>query len=181
MVPKPSLGIIKEGMPMDDQIILDLKAKGKSLREIASVLGISHEAVRKRLKNLEGKVSTIETERKLTASTIKKETVSTGSKSRKSRASEELGDTVNLKQTSTDTGESVNPSGNHSKGPLECVKGVYQGVDSESGDLFKGIKEFLESKGIEIYRMNVEPEGYQVKNNGQTIRIYVQRNKEGTG
>lgn len=35
-----------------DLEILELKTEGKSLRQIASVLGISHEAVRKRLKNL---------------------------------------------------------------------------------------------------------------------------------
>ena len=57
----------------------------------------------------------------------------------------------------------------------ECMKGVFQGVDSESGDLFKGIKVFLEAKGIKVYRMNVEPEVYQVKHNGQVIRIYIQR------
>ena len=58
------------------------------------------------------------------------------------------------------------------------MEGVFQGADSESGDLFKGIKDFLESNGIEVYRMNVEPESYQVKHNGQNIRIYVQRKME---
>jgi IS30 family transposase len=157
--------------------IRKLKEEGLSLRGIATALGISHEAVRKRLKAVKDKdqVSTTAEDRKLTASTIKKEKVSTGSKPRKSRASEELGDTVNLRQTSTDTGESVNPSGNHSKGPLECMKGVFQGVYSEFGDLFEGIKDFLESNGIEVYRMNVEQEAYQVNHKGQVIRIYVQR------
>ena len=155
-------------MPDLNEEIRKLKGEGLSLRGIATALGISHETVRKRLKCLEGKGR---------VSTIKKEKVSTGSKPRKSRASEKLGDTVNLRQTSTDTGESVNPSGNHSRGPLWGMEGVFQGVDSESGDLFEGIKVFLESNGIEVYRMNVEPEGYQMKNNEQTIRIYVQRNK----
>jgi hypothetical protein len=59
------------------------------------------------------------------------------------------------------------------------MKGVFQGVDSESGDLFKGIKVFLESNGIEVYRINVEPEGYQVKNNGQVIRFYVSHRDKG--
>ena len=141
--------------------IRKLKEEGLSLRAIANSLGISHEGVRKRLKAVKDK-----------------DQVSTGSKPCKSRASEELGDTVNLRQTSTDTGESVNPSGNHSRGPLWGMKEVFQGVDSESGDLFEGIKDFLEAKGVEVYRINVEPEGYQVKNNGQTIRIYVQRKME---
>jgi hypothetical protein len=55
------------------------------------------------------------------------------------------------------------------------MKGVYQGVDSESGDLFEGIKVFLEANGIEVYRMNVEQEAYQVNHKGQVIRMYVQR------
>ena len=81
-------------MPDLNEEILKLKEEGLSLRGIATALGISHEAVRKRLKCLEdkGRVSTIE-----------KEKVSTGSKPCKSRASEESGDTVNLRQTSTDT------------------------------------------------------------------------------
>lgn len=53
--------------------------------------------------------------------------------------------------------------------------GISEGM---SGDLFEGIKVFLEAKGVEVYRMNVEPEGYQVKNNGQVIRLYVQRKME---
>jgi hypothetical protein len=155
-------------MPDLNEEILKLKSEGMSLRAIATALGISHEAVRKRLKAFN-----------VTASTIKKEKVSTGSKPCKSRAPEELGDVVNLRQTSTNTGESVNPSGNYSRGPLWGKKGVSQGVDSESGDLFEGIKDFLEANGIEVYRMNVEPEGYQVKNNGQVIRFYVSHRDKG--
>jgi len=174
-------------MPDLNEEIQKLKEEGLRLRQIAVALGISHEAVRKRLKSIEGKdrVSTTAEDRKLTASTIKKEKVSTGSKSCKSRASEELGDIVNrvsTKETPSHTlTEGVNPAGNHSRGPLWGMKEVFQGVDSESGDLFEGIKVFLEAKGVEIYRMHVEPEAYQVKNSGQIIRIYVQRNKEETG
>jgi len=167
--------------------IRKLKEEGMSLRAIATALGISHEAVRKRLKAVNDKdqVSTTAENQKLTASTIKKEKVSTGSKPRKSRASRTYGDIVNqvsTKETPSHTlTAGVNPLGTPSDKPPECKKGVYQGVDSESGDLFKGIKDFLEANGIEVYRINVEPEGYQVKNNGQTIRTYVQRNKEETG
>lgn len=159
--------------------IQKLKEEGNSLRKIAATFHLSHETVRKRLKAIEGKdrVSTEARGKELTASTIKKEKVSTGSRPRKSRASEEIDDTVNLKQTSTDTGESVNPSGNHSRGPLRSVKGVYQGVDSEIDDLFGAIKDFLESKGIEVYRMQVAQEAYQVDRNGQIVRFYVQKSK----
>ena len=51
-------------------------------------------------------------------------------------------------------------------------------VYSESGDLFEGIKEFLEAKGVEVYRMQVSQEAYQVRHNGQVIRVYVQRKME---
>jgi DNA-binding Lrp family transcriptional regulator len=163
-------------MDVVGQNILNLKADGKSLRQIASILGISHETVRKRLKCLEGKgrVSTIETEK-----------VSTRSKSRKSRASEELEDTVNRVSTSNapcpTITEGVNPLETPSDKLPDVSQGVFQRVDSESGDLFKGIKDFLEANGIEIYRMQVGQEAYQVKHKGQIIRLYVQRNKEGTG
>ena len=38
---------------------------------------------------------------------------------------------------------------------------------------------FLEEKGIESYKMQVEPEAYQIRHNGQIIRFYVHRNKMG--
>ena len=173
-------GKCKMGLKSDlNEEIRRLKTEGKSLRAIATALGVSHESVRKRLKNLEGKVSTIETERKLTASTIQNEKVSTAPNAHQSRASEESESIVNLipsvETPSHTLTEGVNPSGNHSRGPLLGMKGVYQGIDSESGDLFEGIKVFLESNGIEVYRMNVEPEAYQARHNGQLIRIYVRR------
>jgi hypothetical protein len=59
------------------------------------------------------------------------------------------------------------------------MKGVFQGVDSESGDLFEGIKVFLESNGIEVYRMNVEPEAYQVTDGKQVVRFYVSHRDKG--
>ena len=59
--------------------------------------------------------------------------------------------------------------------PTGNMKRVAQRVFLEGGDLLEAIKEFLESKGIEIYRMQVEPEAYQVSHNSQVIRFYVQR------
>ncbi|MGA2465002.1 MAG: hypothetical protein ABSH06_11705 [Thermodesulfobacteriota bacterium] len=120
-------------------------------------------------------------DRKLAASTIKEETVSTGSKSRKSRTSEELGDTVNRVSTPktpclTPT-EGVNPLETIAERPTEGRNGVSQGVSLEIDDLFGAIKEFLESKEIEVYRGQSVPECYQVKHNGQTIRFYAQRNE----
>lgn len=171
-------------MPDLNEEIRKLKEDGLSLRGIATALGISHEAVRKRLKAFKDKdqVSTTAENRKLTASTIEKEKVSTGSKPCKSRASEELGDTVNrvsTKETPSHTiTEGVNPLGTPSDKHPDCMKGVFQGVDSEFDDLFDSIKGFLELNGVELYRMHVEPEAYQVKHNGQVIRIYLRRKME---
>jgi DNA-binding Lrp family transcriptional regulator len=163
-----------------DTEIQKLKAAGKSLREIASVLGISHEAVRKRLKNLEGKVSTNEVERKLTASPVEKERA-TVSNAHKTKASAQPRHTVNQVSTSNTPShipaEGVNPLETPSDELSECKKGVFQGVDSESGDLFERVKVFLEAIGIEVYRMQVSGEAYQVKHNGQAIRFYVDRNR----
>ena len=77
--------------------------------------------------------------------------------------------------------EGVNSSGIASGKPPDCKKGVFQGVLSEVDSLSEQIKQFLISKGIEIYRMQVSQEFYQVKHKGQIIRLYVQRNKEETG
>jgi hypothetical protein len=69
-----------------------------------------------------------------------------------------------------------------SEKPSECKKKVFQGVSSESGDLLGAIKNFLESNEVEVYRLEVEPEVYQMKHNGLVIRFYVQRKvKEETG
>jgi hypothetical protein len=46
---------------------------------------------------------------------------------------------------------------------------------SDGFNLVEGIKEFLESHGVELYRQQCEPEAYQVKYNQQIIRFYVQR------
>ena len=159
-----------------DQKVLDLKSEGKSLREIATALGISHEAVRKRLKTLEGKDR---------LSTNGKGKVSTGSKAHKSRVSERIKDTVNqlsnrnTPSLSLTTG--VNPFKTLSLKPTEGKKDTFARVLSEIGDLFESIKEFLEDHGIQLYRMQVNQEAYQVKHKGQIIRLYVQRNKEEIG
>jgi predicted ArsR family transcriptional regulator len=47
---------------VSDSKILELKERGMSLRQIASTLGMSHEAVRKRLKNLANKQAQISTQ-----------------------------------------------------------------------------------------------------------------------
>ena len=172
-------------MPDLNEEILKLKAEGMSLRRIAAALGVSHVTVLKRWRAMEGdrEVVTGKCRKRLPAITEGKDKQATGSISHPSRPCEESRDggnqVVTQKPPSHTLTESVNHSGNHSRGPLLGMKRLFQGVDSESGDLFEGIKVFLESNGIEVYRMNVELEGYQVKNNGQTIRIYVQRKQTG--
>jgi orotate phosphoribosyltransferase-like protein len=158
-----------------------LKEEGLSLRQIAVALGISHEAVRKRLKAVNDKdqVSTNPEDQELAASTIENETVSTCSKPRKQRVSRALGDTVNRVSTqktpSVSLNEGVNLSETASGRLSDCKKRVFQEVRSEVDSLLEEIKQFLESKGIEIYRMQVSQEAYQVNHKGQVIRIYVQR------
>ncbi len=44
-----------------------------------------------------------------------------------------------------------------------------------AGDLVGAIKGFLEASGIEIYRMEVATEAYQVKHIGQIVRFYLGR------
>jgi DNA-binding Lrp family transcriptional regulator len=162
-----------------DKDILTLKAEGKSLRRIAAALGISHEAVRKRLKSIESKdrVSTKTREHELTPSTGVKEIVSTGANPHESRVPEESEVAVNLKTPSHIPAPGVNPPGKRSNKLPECRKGVFQGVLSEVDDLFEAIREFLETNGIEVYHMNVVQEAYQVKHKGQVIRFIYSENK----
>ena len=157
--------------------ILEMKQGKMSLRKIAKVVGLTHEAVRKRLKGLEDKiqVSTKSSEHELTGSTHENEWVSTSSKPCISRPSEESKITVNPKAPSHIPASDVNPSGKRSNTLQACLEGIFSGAE----DLFGAIREFLETNGIELYRMNVEPEAYQVKYNGQTIRFYVQRDGVG--
>ena len=153
-----------------------LKGNGTSLRKIAATLHLSHEAVRKRLKNLEGRnqVSTEKMNQELTRPAVGNEKVSTGSKVRKSRVREQVRDTVNqvstIKTPCRTPNETVNPLESPSDSLTEGRGGVFQ-----EGDLVAAIMEVFKSKGIEVYRMKVEPEAYQVSYNGQVLRIYVSR------
>lgn len=164
-----------------DSKILELKERGMSLRQVASALEMSHVAVLKRLKTVKAsrKVVTYGGSDGLPLVTGERSVVSTSSKADKSRVSEEPEDTVNQlvtkKTPSVTISQGVNPLETPCDKLPECKKGVFQEVVSESGDLFEKIKVFLESKGIEVYRMQVEPEAYQVRRNDQVIRFYVQR------
>lgn len=169
-------------MPGLNEEIQKLKSEGFSLRRIAATLNMSHEAVRKRLKNLEGKgnVSTIETERKLTASTIQNEKVSTAPNAHQSRASEESESIVNLipsvETPSLIPDRGVNPLKTPPERPTGGMKGVFQRVDPDDGDLLSSIRDFLAVRGVEMYRMKtLAYEGYQIEDERSRIRFYVFR------
>ena len=87
-----------------------------------------------------------------------------------------LSSCVNQKTPPLPLHESVNSSGIASGKLSDCKKRVFQEVLSGADDLLGQIKQFLQSKGIEIYLLQVESEAYQVRHNGQVVRIYVQRN-----
>jgi len=124
-----------------DQKILMLKCQGKSLRQIAAALGVTHVAVLKRLRAIEEG----------------RRVVTNGTPSLMPEAV-------------------VTTHGRPLGGPHRHSKEGYQEAYSGSGDLLSTIREALEAKGIEMYRMESDAyEGYQVKHNQQIIRFYVQR------
>ena len=154
--------------------IKKLRAEGRSLREIASVLGVSHVAVLKRLRanQIDRELVTSDTSPELPSVLVGNErgvTVSSACASRGSQESEEAVNQVVTKQSpSPDKGLGGNLPGNTFLSPSEAVRDA-------PVDLCGAIKEFLESKGIEVYRMQVGQEAYQVEHKGQVIRMYVQR------
>ena len=163
-----------------DRKILNLNSERKSLREIGTILNMSHEAVRKRLKAIEDKdqVST-NPEDQLTASPIENEEVSTGSKAHKSRTSEESEVGVNLipqvgtpSQTPT---EGVNPSPSPSRSPEEDREKV--SLEACTRDLAGAIRQFLQENGAEVYEMTTSVEGFQARQGKQIVRFYVQRER----
>ncbi len=143
---------------MDDQMILGLQAKGMSLRQIASALGLSHEGIRRRLKRLESndQVSTKPDDRMLTASAIGNEKVLTGSDAHGSKASEESEDTVNQVSTSktpslTPNGTvcgAVNPRQRPCRGPRRDENKGPQGVFLENGTFFQPFGKFSRRGGL---------------------------------
>lgn len=164
---------------MDDlnQKIFKMKCEGVSLRRIAQRVGMSHEGVRKRLMGLEdgSRASTSPEDRKLSAPSIKEEKVSTSFNLSKSRSSEEIKEIVNLNIPSQTLTQGVNylenPSGKATIGKKGVSQRGFLGIDG----LFEAIKGFLEYYGIKFYRLQCEPEAYQIKHGGQIIRFYVQR------
>lgn len=124
-----------------NQKISELKAEGRSLREIGRVLGISQVAVFKRLKRLNGeeKVLTKTENARLTASSRKNDEVLTSSKPRKSRVSEESGTTVNhvvtKKTPSMETNGSVTPSQDAVGGRLEGIQGASDAVCGSNSEV----------------------------------------------
>lgn len=144
-----------------DQMILNLKSQGKSLRQIGSDLHLSHEAIRKRLNVLSSRdhVSTCKRDKGLTPSTIENEEVSTASDARKSRTCEKSEVVVNQVSTKNAPSQTTTEGGNPLETPSdklpECKKGAFPEVPSQTDDLFEAINAFLALIGIEPYRMQV--------------------------
>lgn len=155
-----------------------LKTEGKSLRAIATALGVSHVAVLKRMKTIEiDREIVTKDEGTESLSVTKGEenvlTNSNASQSRESERSKKAANQVVTKQTpSPGKGEGGNPSGNLFLSQSEEGK---RGISDTPIDLFGAIKEFLDTNGIEVYKMQVGQEAYQAKHKEQTIRFYVQR------
>jgi hypothetical protein len=122
-------------MPDLNEEIRKLKAEGMSLRRIAAALGVSHVTVLKRWRAMEGdrEVVTGKCRKRLPAITEGKDKQATGSISHPSRPCEESRDggnqVVTQKPPSSPLNESVNPSGNHSRGPLLGMKGLFEGAN----------------------------------------------------
>jgi hypothetical protein len=168
-------------MSNPDQEILTLRRAGRTLRQIGSLLGISHVAVFKRLKAIETSQETVTNPGGNTLRWLPKEkknvlTANNACKSRKPRESgKNVGHLVTQKSPIPSLSERVNPVGNHSDRSTEGKQGVSQQILLEGDDLLAAIKGFLESKGIEVYRRQSAPECYEVKSDRQTIRIYVDK------
>ena len=166
-----------------DQKILELKRRGRSLRQIGEALGISHVAVHKRLKGIKasGRVVAPGQIGVLPEQTGGSDSMSPCSRSRESRdykGSQGIGNQVVTKGILSPTsGDSVTPRTTPVKGPTQVQKeGVSMGSPGVN-DLAGAIKDFLESIGIQVYPLQVAPECYQAELNGQIVRFYVQRKK----
>jgi len=160
---------------MSENNFLDLRVQGKSLREIASTLGISHTTVMRKIRGMENK----NVKGDVTGNFTDETKCNIPIKSHKSRfcgSSKDTGNQVVTKKTPSLTiGAGVTSSKTPKKEAHRCQKGVSRKVFSGGDGLMGAIKEFFESKGIEIYRMRTEMEAYQVESNGEVIRFYAQR------
>jgi excisionase family DNA binding protein len=170
--------------PNLNEEIRRLKIEGKSLRIIATALGISHEAVRKRLKRIknEEQAPNEATEKELTQARKDGVVSQSGSKTHKGKVSGEAKHAVNRTSTPTppfsNPADGVNQQETASKMLTGGKKEVSSGVSPTIDDSITAIKEFIKSYGIEVYPMECEQECYQVKHNRQIIRFYVHRDKE---
>jgi hypothetical protein len=85
---------------------------------------------------------------------------------------------VTSKAPSPISDNSVTARGKAHRSPHRGIEGVFQQHPLEDGDLLSSIKNLVEAKGIEMYRMRSETyEGYQIEDDHQTIRLYVREKK----
>jgi biotin operon repressor len=156
-----------------DTKILELKGRGDSLRRIAAAVGVSHTTVMRRLKEMEQ----VSLPGIVPEDVTDKGECNTLSKPPLPRLCGESEDTANQvshqEPPSVMSGDGVTPRRKHDRSPYRGEKEASHEVCSEIGDLFGAIKDFLESKGIEVYRM--QNGGYQVKGNREIVRFYITR------
>ena len=155
-------------MPDLNEEVRRLKEQGLSLRKIAAELKVSHMTVRRRLKAMDQNSGAGVTG-------DEKEKCNIPSKPLSTRVSEESKDVEHHKPPSHRSGIDVT----HRRSPVKIpITGQKEGVSEVSlgvEGLFEAIKRFLELNGVEIYKMRLGQETYQVKHERQTIRFYVYR------
>ena len=154
-----------------------LKTEGKSLRAIATALGVSHVAVLKRLRAMEeSRLVTSMGRERLPELIEGKDNEPACSVQHQSKLYYESKDDGNQLVTNIPPSSGMREAGNSSGSPMQTAhEGDKRVVSDQFDDLFEFIKTLLESQGIELCRMNVGSEAYQAKYKGQTIRFYVQR------
>jgi Helix-turn-helix domain len=158
-----------------DGQIWKLKDEGKSLRQIATALGVSHTTIMRRLRAMNQPPGTDVGggDRCNTSEKWHPARLSEGSENIINQVLQKKAPSHRADIGATGIGRSV-------EHPLQGQSEGIPGVSPEF-DLFEGIRVFLENHGIELYRMQVAQEAYQVERNGQIVRFYVQRSHEHSG
>jgi hypothetical protein len=160
---------------------LILKTQGKSLRQIAAALGISRMTVARRLKTVSYHNGGVTDD--VTAMIREEGRCHTQGKQHPSRVCSQFGNNGNQvshkRPPSPISDNGVTCPGAPVKGPILRCKEGFSEVLPRIDDLFGAIREFLENRSIQLYQMQVSGEAYQVKHNGQVIRFYIFREKNG--
>lgn len=157
------------GKSFDDQVIFNLKTEGKSLRQIAAAVGVSHTTVMRRVREMEQGSSP-----GIVTGDVTGKANSKPHQSRIWGGSEDTVNQVSHKKTpSAMSDDGVTPRRRPHRGPY---RGKKEGNSSRSDNLVGDLIRFLEGKGLECYPM--QNGGYQVKGDRETVRFYISRRDE---